>query len=445
MRQRRGRAAALLVALTAAACTGGSSAVVVTATPAAPVTTAPPPTSPDPSPSPAPTGSGSALSALHALCTLPKLQVGPPAEQHGPVPPFVQVVEKIAADHRGLKFLHDVPVDVGTDAQLDARLGSILDASISEDQLARRTRAWRTIGVIPPEADLSDAIHAYYRGQVLGFYVPETGELVATGSNADPSLVDGVVLAHELTHALDDQHFGLVRVDRLAATCRDERSAAALGAVEGSAQFFSISAIPDLRPIATGPDPAMGGGSLDAVPPFVQRLQQWPYTAGTAFIQARYSDGGTPAVNEALRHLPVSTEQILHPERYPNDTPQPLDVPDLADALGPGWHDLDVMEVGEAWLQMALALRLEGPVLQRATPGWDGGIYRAWGDGGRTAVLLRTAWDTPGDAREFAQSMWQWTDAGSAPAEVLPRGEAGVDVAFATDPATLEALVAAVD
>jgi hypothetical protein len=177
----------------------------------------------------------------------------------------------------------------------------------------------------------------------------------------------------------------------------------------------------------------------------VQALQQWPYTAGTAFIQARYSDGGTTAVNEALRHLPVSTEQILHPERYPNDTPQPLDVPDLSASLGPGWHDLDVMEVGEAWLQMALALRIDGPVFERSTPGWDGGIYRAWTDGRQTAVVLRTVWDTPGDAREFAQAMRQWTEAGSSHAEVLPRGGDGVDVAFATDPATLEALAAAVD
>ena len=445
MRAIRTVAAAALAAavLASAACTGGGSAAVPTS--AAPSTTAAAPTSPDPSPSPVATGSGSAIDALHTLCTLPKLTVGPPARQHGPAPPFVQIVERIAAAHRGLDFLHDVPVSVGTDAELDARLGTILGASISEEQLARRTRAWRTIGVIPPEADLSDAIHAYYRGQVLGFYVPETGELVATGSNADPSLVDGVVLAHELTHALDDQHFGLVRVDRLAATCRDELSAAALGAVEGSAQFFAISAIPDLRPVATGTNPSFGGGDLEGVPPFVRALQGWPYTAGTSFIQHRYEEGGTSAVNEVMRHLPVSTEQILHPERYPNDTPQPLDVPDLSAALGAGWHDLDVMEIGEAWLQMALALRIEGPVLARATPGWDGGIYRAWTDGRRTAVVLRTVWDTPTDAQEFAQAMRRWIGEGSSPAEVVGVEGAGVDVAFATDAATLEALAAAVD
>jgi hypothetical protein len=441
----RSVAAAVLAGavLIAAACTSMSSGVVPTSV--GPKTTPPAPTSPDPSPSPVATGSGSAMAALHTLCTLPKLTAGPPARQHGPVPPFVQIVERIAAAHRGLDFLHDVPVSVDTDAELDARLGSILDASISEDQLARRTRAWRTIGVIPPEADLSDAIHTYYRGRVLGFYVPETGELVSIGSDADPSLVDGVVLAHELTHALDDQHFGLVRVDRLSATCRDELSAAALGAVEGSAQFFAISAIPDLRPVATGTNPAGGGGNLEGVPPFVQALEQWPYAAGTAFIRHRYEQGGTSAVDQVIRHLPVSTEQILHPQRYPNDTPQPLDVPDLSSALGPGWRDLDVMEIGEAWLQMALALRIHGPVLGRATPGWDGSIYRAWTDGRGTAVLLRTVWDTPADAAEFAQAMRQWIGEGSGRDAVVPWGRVGVDVAFASDSPTLEALVAAVD
>ncbi len=178
----------------------------------------------------------------------------------------------------------------------------------------------------------------------------------------------------------------------------------------------------------------------------MQALQQWPYTAGTAFIQARYSDGGTAAVNEALRHLPVSTEQILHPERYPNDTPQPLDVPDLSADLGPGWHDLDVMEVGEAWLQMALALRIDGPVAaardaglgRRHLPGLD----RRTADGGACCAPSGTRPATPGSSPRRCGS-------GPRPrashAEVLPRGEDGVDVAFATDPATLEALAAAVD
>jgi hypothetical protein len=431
MRARR-LATAFAIAVLAPACTPDPVPGLVPAAPSVP----------DPSPSPVDVGVGSAMATLHELCTLPKLHLGRPAIRDGPVPAFVQAVERVAAAHRGLDFLRDVPVDVRTDTELDARLGEVVDASISPEQLDRRTLAWRTIGVIPPDADLARALRSYYIGQVLGFYVPETGELVYAGSGSDPSLLDAVVLAHELTHALDDQHFDLVRVDRLGSHCRDELSMAAVGAVEGSARYFATSAIADLRPIAASIGITdMGGGTSPDVPPFFQELQEWPYAAGTSFIQSRFQDGGTTAVDEVIRHLPVSTEQILHPQRYPNDTPQPQDVPDLSATLGAGWRDLDVMEIGEAWLQLALSLRIDGVLPDRAAAGWDGGVYRAWTDGDRVAVLLRTVWDTSGDADEFASTMRAWIGEGSGPAEVTRPDAMHVEVAFASDQRLVDQLV----
>lgn len=429
MSTRRLATTVLATALVASGCTPDR----VPST-AASSSSAQPPSTPDASSSPVPTGPGSAMATLRALCTLPRLQAGPPATQDEPVPAFVGAVEQVAVARRGLEFLHEVPVDVGTDAHLDARLARIVDASISPEQLHRRTLAWSTIGVIPPDADLARALRAYYEGQVLGFYVPETGELVYAGSAAQPSLLEGVVLAHEFTHALDDQHFDLSRVDRLGSRCRDELSMAALGAVEGSAQYFATAAIPDLRSLANGNGSVgAGGGTPPDIPPFFQSLQQWPYAAGSAFIRSRFQEGGTTAVDEVMRHLPVSTEQILHPQRYPDDIPEPLDVSDLSAGLGPGWHDLDVMEVGEAWLQLALALRIDGALRDRATPGWDGGIYRAWTNGRQVAVLLRTAWDTRGDADEFTAAMRAWIGEGSNPAEVARPDATHVEVAFASD------------
>jgi hypothetical protein len=404
------------------------------------VSTAPAPSVPDPSASPVDTGAGSAMAALRRLCTIPEVRVGQAAAHAAPASAFVRAVEQVAADHRGLDFLHDVPVEVGTDAQLDARLAHIVDGAISLDQLDRRTLAWRTIGVIPPDADLARALRAYDSGEVLGFYVPETGELVTAGDGTQPTLLDAAVLAHELTHALDDQHFDLVRVDRLGSRCRDELSMAALGAVEGSAQYVATTAIADLRPLVDGTGIADVSGTSPDVPPFFQELQQWPYTDGTSFIRSRVEEGGTAAVDEAIRHLPVSTEQVMHPQRYPNDTPQPLDVPDLSASLGPRWRDLDVMEVGEAWLKLALALRIDGVLPERAAAGWDGGIYRAWTDGRRVAVLLRAVWDSPGDADEFAAAMRAWIGEGSTPAEVTRPDPAHVEVAFASDQQLVELL-----
>jgi hypothetical protein len=133
----------------------------------------------------------------------------------------------------------------------------------------------------------------------------------------------------------------------------------------------------------------------------------------------------------------------MHPDRYPGDVPTPVDIPDLGSALGPGWRDLDVQEVGEAWLGIALGLRLPSSTADEAAAGWDGGLYRAWTDGSRVAVVLATVWDTPQDAAGFADTMAAWISAGDGAGTVLPVEGSSVHVLFASDAATLDALRAA--
>jgi hypothetical protein len=138
--------------------------------------------------------------------------------------------------------------------------------------------------------------------------------------------------------------------------------------------------------------------------------------------------------------LPVSTEQILHPERYPSDMPQPVTVPDLAGRLGPAWSDLYIEDVGEDWLRVLLELRLSSVEAEDAAAGWDGARYRAWTDGTHTAVLLESVWDTLGDASEFAGTLRTW--AGSRPVLVELDGQR-VNGMFGSDGATLSGLRAA--
>src|SRR5439155_12205727 len=100
--------------------------------------------------------------------------------------------------------------------------------------------------------------------------------------------------------------------------------------------------------------------------------------------------------------------QVMHPDGYPGDVPTPLDIPDLGPKLGTGWHDLDVEEVGEEFLNAWLGLRLDPTVVDPAADGWDGGLLRAWRDGKHVAVVLSTVWDTPGDLTEFLQAVMDW-------------------------------------
>src|SRR3990172_6807991 len=239
--------------------------------------------------------------------------------------------------------------------------------------MARRSLAWATIGVIPEGTSLREVYEEYGSTQVIGYYDTLTGELKFPGTR-DPSPLERIALAHELTHAIDDQRFGL---DVLSAECRDEEVAAAVALVEGNATFFMLRwAQAYLTPeeqVEVGVEAALQDTSTGDIPPFVLRLQVWSYDVGLRFITALSSQGGVDAIDQALAGPPISTEQIIHPERYPNDAPTPMDVPDLSAALGEGWEDLDVITIGGSWLQVALGLRLaRGPARQPGGGGEDG-------------------------------------------------------------------------
>lgn len=399
------------------------------------------------SPSPVPTGDNSAAAAMKALCEHTSSGGSSSVAPEGTPPPAIAEVEKQVEQLRGLSFTQPVTVDAVTHAELVRGLEKSFDTSFPQALYERRSLAWQTIGVIPQGTDIRRALEEFNSGQVIGYYDTQTKELVFIGTT-HPTPMEEVTLAHELTHAIDDQNFGLSRIDHLANTCEDEVYDAAVGAVEGDASYFMTQyamrylTIEEQLQLGTeaGSAPSTAG-----IPPFIVQMQEWPYLAGMEFVAALEARGGVEAVNQALTDLPTSTEQIIHPETYPNDVPQPVDIPDLGPKLGSGWSDLDVQQVGEEFLSIMLGLRLDQTTADAAAAGWGGGIYRAWMNGDAVAVVLSTVWDTTGDATQFADAMQGWIDAGNGQsATVLPVQGNGVEVLFASDAQTLSALEQAI-
>ena len=438
MKRRPVALVAMLVAFAsmAGACTGDGIRIEV----GSPTASGTPPATPSAqepaatglSADPVDTGEERALSAMRELCVSPTPvstgDDGVPSE----TPAEVAGVESQVEQVRGLEFRRPVVTQAVTADEIAGKLRDAFDETYPKAFYDRRSVAWQTIGVLPPTVTIRDALLAYQTGQVIGFYNPVDGELVYR-ADGDLDLVERLTLAHELTHAIDDQHFDLARIDGIAGACRDEAFQAALGAVEGSAQFFSVKVLFEFPP-ADGDFSGLGGGGdlPDGIPPFVARTMLWPYTAGQSFITDLDARGGLDEVNGALGRFPMTTEQILHPDRYPSDRPSSVDVPDLSDELGPRWGDLDVMQVGEAWLSTMLGLRLDQGVAEAAAAGWDGGLYRAFTDGTDAAVVLVTAWDTSADADAFEQAAREWFAVGDVVGIVGRPSDAAVGLAIST-------------
>ncbi|HEX3299383.1 MAG TPA: hypothetical protein VHW68_04660 [Actinomycetota bacterium] len=379
-----------------------------------------------------PGGAPTLQAAIAKLCAAPPQTHGKPAA--GTLPPDLVSIAQAVEQARGHQYKRYPPATEVSNSQMDRRLLKNFRQTTSRPADDRRTVAWRTIGVIGPADDLYRAYRAFTTGQVVGYYDPETGDLVYLGSGS-LDFSERFTLAHELTHALDDQTFDLTRLDPLTAHCQDERAQAALGLVEGSAQYFAAVAVAQnpqidladlLKEIA---DAATSGNPPPGVPQFVFDQQLWPYSTGEMFVASLVGSGGTTAVDHAFERFPVSTEQVIDPTMYPGDKPVPVSIPDIAGTLGPRWGDLDAMTIGEEWLRGMLALR-DG-VSPDAATGWSGGGYRAWTDGHDVVVVLRTRWDEPDRAATFASALQAWS-AGRTPAPAVSQAGDQVTAVFAT-------------
>jgi len=157
---------------------------------------------------------------------------------------------------------------------------------------------------------------------------------------------------------------------------------------------------------------------MDAAPPYMEADLYFPYEKGQVFVETFYAQGGYERVDEVYADLPVSTEQIMHPERYPDDTPIPVDLPDMSDVLGEGWTLYDQNVMGEWYTFLILnkayelSWQLSEPTASAAAEGWGGDAYAFYlnEDTDQVVFILDYVWDTTADADEFTAAFTSYAN-----------------------------------
>ena len=150
---------------------------------------------------------------------------------------------------------------------------------------------------------------------------------------------------------------------------------------------------------------------FDSAPDVIKEELYFPYRTGYEFVMSLYDSGGEAGVDQAYLNPPVSTEQIMHPERYPNDKPVTVTLPDLLPVLGPNWNKVDQGVMGEFDTYLMLAkgsdqsTRLPDTTARTAAEGWGGDAYAVFSNSqNQPAVVFVSDWDTSKDAGEFADA-----------------------------------------
>jgi hypothetical protein len=274
------------------------------------------------------------------------------------------------------------------------------------------------LGVIPPGTSLRDVAASLYSEGVAGYYDPRTKRLrTVSGAATGTRVLAETVLAHELTHALEDQRFGLLDdADRVDAD--DDRALAQLALVEGSAttvmqlymaRYFSAEE-------ALAGTLASAFADTGDMPPFLEAQTVFPYIDGMRFVGfLRDRGGGSWSLVDTAEHFrpPASTEQVLHPDRYLEaDAPKPVRLGDTRP--GPGFTRAAAGTWGELQTRELLAAAGGGGESE-AAEGWGGDRWELWRSPSKGDVLLmRWRWDTPRDEREFATRLRAWVRDGGA-------------------------------
>ena len=349
------------------------------------------------------------------------------AEEPAPAPkaaPVGEIAKRVEAI-RGLRFdTLPKPVEV-TPAQARREGLEDLDRSYPRERRLADEETLKLLGLIDPSVDLREVSGSVFSEGVAGYYDPRTKRLrTVRGADAGGRVMTEMILAHELTHALEDQRFGL---DLDAEGGSDDAALARLALVEGSASelMFAYAQRHFSQEELLGGVLGSAFAPTGSLPGFLQDQLIFPYTAGRTFVAAlRERAGGRWDLADLAekQRAPASTEQIMHPEKWIRvDPPVPVRVRARA-VLGKGWKRAAGGVFGEFQTRELLS-EAGGGGTSAAAEGWGGDRYELWqrrgaGEGCEapcrpaSALVMRWVWDTPADVGEFDAKLRQWVTDG---------------------------------
>ena len=324
---------------------------------------------------------------------------------------------KVVSRLRSLDIKQSVKSSFKTKDEIEQAVIRDLDENTPVADFEASQKTLVKLGLVAREFRLRDYVVRLLREQVAGFYEPKTKEfyLAAWLPISDQKRV----IAHELVHALQDQHFDLRRFEGWPKGDSDaELAAHAL--VEGEATLVMIEydfeqqgLKLDMNKIGSLTDNMIEQDSdsdaksypvLANAPKVLKENLQFPYLYGAGFVGAVLKSGSWTALDTSYVTLPASTEQIMHPQRFlARDNPVKIEIPDLAGLLGPNWKKADVDVNGEFGYLVTLAEFIPKRTARSAAEGWGGDRYALYENKSTGALVLAqyTAWDTENDAREF--------------------------------------------
>ncbi|HTP31858.1 MAG TPA: hypothetical protein VMJ75_06770 [Candidatus Acidoferrales bacterium] len=312
----------------------------------------------------------------------------------------------------GMPLKHPVPCDFISKDRINSFLNQRVKDVAKPEEIRAEELTLKKFGLVPADFDLAKNTVDLLTEQAAAFYDYDKKKLFITDST--PSDTREPVLAHELAHALADQSYNLARFIRQGRKS-DDGSTARLAVMEGQATWLmseylarkvgqSLKDSPTLLAMMSSVNDA-GGGQYpiyDSSPLYLRLTLVFPYTKGMLFQNALYQRDGQYGFAEVFLKPPVSTQQIIHPEKY-LDGVKPSD-PDLPEPKLPkGYKSLVGGTLGELEHGVMLEQFSGKEKAEQIAPHWRGSNFNLLENkkAGRIVLLYAAEWDSEDAARDY--------------------------------------------
>ena len=315
----------------------------------------------------------------------------------------------------GLQLHKKVPCDLISKEKVNEFLKKKVKEVSTPAELRAEELTLKKFGLVPPDFDLARTTVDVLTEQAAAFYDYHAKKLYITDWTA--SSTREAALAHELSHALADQTFNLDKFIRKAHESDDE-SLARMAVMEGQATWMMSEFLARRMGETLMHNPALAermnrssdGGSgefpvFEGSPLYIRETLIFPYTSGMTFQQAVVDKDGKDGFSEVFRRAPVSTQQVLHPDKYFAGVkpvlpalPKPASTRGYKGLIGGTFGELDHRVLLEQFTGKQTA--------EAISPHWRGGQYELMENKkrGRVILLYASQWDDTGSARSFFQA-----------------------------------------
>jgi hypothetical protein len=330
---------------------------------------------------------------------------------------------------RNLSLKKKIEIKIFNKEQLRAYFEKEFQEEYPEEKLKNLEKAYKKIGLIPQDANLLALLSDFKADEVVGIYDDVTKEIYLVNEARSNSFsielvqllagrdsISDMVLSHEMTHALQDQHFDLKRIGELCQNNQDfDLATSAL--IEGDADYTSQGLlnpliIPDHRRLGylELPEAYLTDETLRKSPKFLVIPFVFQYLYGAGFIHSLIHTGPASAnrfdrINAAFANLPKSTEQIIHPKKYhfQPDQPTPVTLAKVKALLPNTLKVLEEETMGQLIMGVWVAEHLGTNWGYRVSEGWDGDRYAVLEDpaSGRLIYVQLAVFDAEIDSIQY--------------------------------------------